>query len=59
MSEDMVMPVVQMKLFTKVCDDGRKEYRYGPESVAQKLHQEGGYSTPEAAVAAWKRDKEA
>ena len=53
----MVMPVEQMKLFTKVCGDGRKEYRYGPEWVAQKLQQEGGYTTPEEAVAAWKKDK--
>ena len=57
MDEYVVMPVEQMKLFTKVCGDGRKEYRYGPEWVAQKLQQEGGYTTPEEAVAAWKKDK--
>ncbi len=57
MSEYMVMPVEQMKLFTKVCSDGRKEYRYGPECVAQQLLMEGGYATPEEAVAEWTREK--
>lgn len=58
MDEYVVMPVEQMKLFTKVWDDGRKEYRYGPEWVAMQLYMEGGYPTPEEAVAAWNRDKE-
>ena len=34
-------------------------YRYGEEWVAQQLLMEGGYPTPEEAIAAWEREKEA
>lgn len=59
MREDILIPVEQLKLFTMVNENGRKEYRYGPECVAQKLLREGGFPTPEEARAAWAREMEA
>ena len=59
MRDDILIPVEQLKLFTMVKADGRKEYRYGPECVAQKLLREGGFPTPEEARAAWSREMEA
>lgn len=32
-------------------------YRYGEEWVAQQLLMEGGYPTPEEAIAAWEREQ--
>lgn len=32
-------------------------YRYGEEWVAQQLLMEGGYPTPEEAIAAWERER--
>ena len=32
-------------------------YRYGEEWVAQQLLMEGGYPTPEEAIAAWEREE--
>ena len=59
MREDILIPVEQLKLFTMVNENGRKEYRYGPECMAQKLLREGGFPTPEEARAAWAREMEA
>ena len=59
MRDDILIPVEQLKLFTMVNENGRKEYRYGPECVAQKLLREGGFPTPEEARAAWAREMEA
>ena len=49
----MLLPEEQLKLFTKTWDDGRVEYRYGPEWVAMQLYMEGGYATPEEAKLRW------
>ena len=43
------------ELYTKVWNDGRKEYRYGAEWVAMQLQMEGGFPTPEEAKADWLR----
>ena len=52
-TEEVLIPVEREKLFTKEWDDGRKEYRYGPEWVAMQLMMEGGYATPEEAKRRW------
>lgn len=54
---EFIWPEVQLKLFVKEFSDGRREYRYGPEWVAQMLLMEGGYATPEEAKAAWAREE--
>ena len=40
-------------MYMKTWDNGRVEYRYGPEWVAAELMVEGGYDSPEKAKAAW------
>lgn len=52
-AEKVLYPEEQLKLFTKRWDDGRVEYRYGPEWVMMQLFMEGGYATPEEARKAW------
>lgn len=53
-----LLPEEQLKLFTKTWDDGRVEYRYGPEWVAMQLYMEGGYATPEEAKLRWLESQE-
>ena len=38
-------------------DDKPVAYMYGPSWKAQELLMEGGYATPEEALAAWKREE--
>ena len=53
---EVVDEAEECHLYEKVFGDGeRREYRYGPEWVAQQLFMEGGYPTPEEAKAAWLR----
>jgi len=56
-SDDVIVPEEQLKMFTKEWSNGRKEYRYGPEWVAQMLLMEGGYPTPEEARRAWEEQR--
>ena len=50
MSEDLQM-------YTLYHDDKPVAYRYGPSWKAQELLMEGGYATPEEALAAWQREE--
>lgn len=52
-TEPVLLPEEQLKLFTQEFDDGRREYRYGPDRVAMDLRRDGGYDTPEEAKRAW------
>ena len=45
------------ELYTEYRDGIPVAYRYGEEWVAQQLLMEGGYPTPEEAIAAWKREE--
>lgn len=47
------------QMYTKYRGDVPVAYRYGPSWVAMQLHMEGGYSTPEEAMAAWARENQA
>ena len=43
-------------LFTEYRDGKPYAYRYGEDWVAMQLAMEGGYPTPEEAIAAWARE---
>ena len=44
------------EMYIDYCDGKPVNYRYGEEWVAMQLYMEGGYPTPEEAIAAWERD---
>lgn len=46
----------ELKLYTKNVGGVPTEYEYGPSWKAMKLMIDGGYPTPEEAIAAWKRE---
>lgn len=45
------------ELYTEYRDGKPHAYRYGEEWVAMQLAMEGGYPTPEEAIAAWEREE--
>ena len=45
------------QLYTKKLGSRPLQYRYGDESAATELWMEGGYPTPEEAIAAWEREQ--
>ena len=44
------------EMYVKYRGDTPVAYRYGEEWEAQRLIMEGGYPTPEEAIAAWERE---
>ena len=44
-------------LYTKYRDGKPYQYRYGGDLAEIKLELEGGYPTPEEAIAAWEREQ--
>lgn len=46
------------QLYTKKLGSRPPQYRYGDESAATELWLEGGYPTPEEAIAAWEREQD-
>lgn len=50
------MEELQMYIYCR--DDVPVAYRYGEPWVEQQLLMEGGYSTPEEAIEAWRRENE-
>lgn len=44
------------QMYVEYRGDTPVAYRYGEEWVAQQLFMEGGYPTPEEAIAAWERE---
>lgn len=44
------------QMYTKYCDGRPVAYRYGESWVAVQLYCEGGYKTPEEAIAAYERE---
>lgn len=45
------------QLYTKFRNGAPIEYRYGDEWVSMYLLMEGGYKTPEEAIAAWEQEQ--
>lgn len=58
MERDGAVKPPEPQLFTKRMGDRPEEYRYGGENAAIALYLEGGYPTPEEAVAAWEKEQE-
>lgn len=46
------------QLYTEYRNGEPYTYRYGEEWVAMQLAMEGGYQTPEEAIAAWQAEQE-
>lgn len=46
------------QLYTEYRNGEPCAYRYGDEWVAMQLMMEGGYPTPEDAIAAWEKEQE-
>ena len=48
----------ELKMYIKYVDGNPYQYRYGESWRAMQLHVDGGFETPEEAIAAWEREQD-